>query len=189
MRSTNSVTSSSLKALPSDSIGTACCTFGKAARRRGTDLLRRRVRRDEIGKFRLDGLQPLAQRIIGRIRHRRRILLVIALVMRFDLQREPHVLDLGLRLGEFDVGKRAFFAFAMRSIRVEHDDSAATAWRRGKGYARGIVGPGRQAQRIATIHLRCARRLDDGGSYGSGGAGSRLCGGSAMRGARAAERR
>ncbi len=73
----------------------------KAARRRGADLLRRRIRRDEIGKLRLDGLQPLAQRVIGGIRDGRRILLVVALVVRLELQRKPHVLDLGLGLGEF----------------------------------------------------------------------------------------
>jgi hypothetical protein len=39
--------------------------FRKAARGRGADLLRRRIRRDEIGKFRLDRLQPLAQRVVG----------------------------------------------------------------------------------------------------------------------------
>ncbi len=75
--------------------------LGEPARGRGADLLRRRVLADEIGKFRLDRFQPLTQRIIGRIRYGRRILLVIALVVALDLQRQPHVLDLGLGPGEF----------------------------------------------------------------------------------------
>ena len=61
--------------------GNGMLHFRKAARRRGADLLRRRIRRDEIRKFRLDRLQPLAQRVVGRIRNGRRILLVVALVM------------------------------------------------------------------------------------------------------------
>ena len=101
--------------------------LGEPARRRGADLLRRRILIDEIGIFRLDRFQPLTQRIIGRIRYGRRILLVVAFVVRLDLKRQPHLLDLGLCLGELGYVGEGFLGFghhatmnchsgAMRSI-------------------------------------------------------------------------
>ena len=90
--------------------GNGMLYFRKAARRRSADLLRRRFLTHKIREFRLDRLQPLAQRVIGRIRYGRRVLLIVAFVMPFDLKRQPHQLDLGLRLGEFcNVGGGSWF--------------------------------------------------------------------------------
>jgi hypothetical protein len=87
--------------------GNGMLHFCKAARRRGADLLRRRIRRDEVREFRLYLHQPLTQGIVGRVRDRRRILLIVTLVVPLDFERKPHQLDLGLGLGELvDVNRR-----------------------------------------------------------------------------------
>ena len=53
----------------------------------------------------------MAQRVVFGVGHARRIVLIIALVVPLKLQREPHMLDLGLRFCEFcDVDQR-FFRF------------------------------------------------------------------------------
>ena len=97
--------------------GNGMLHFRKAARGRGADRLRRRIRRHQIGKFCLDRFQPLAQRVVGGVRNRRRILLVVPLVMRFELQRQPHVLDLGLRLGELGyIGEGFWFCYPGHAV-------------------------------------------------------------------------
>ena len=81
MRATKSVTSSSPKALSSDSIGTACRTLAKP-RDGAAPTLRDRlssVRRS--GKARLDRLVAPPQRVVLGVGDRRRVLLVIALVV------------------------------------------------------------------------------------------------------------
>ncbi|MHC2628555.1 hypothetical protein ACVME5_001209 [Bradyrhizobium liaoningense] len=84
--------------------------FLEAARRRRADLLGGRVRGDELGKARLDRVEALTQRVVLGVGDGGRVLLIVALVVPLDLEREPHVLDLGLRLGEVgDVAKRCCF--------------------------------------------------------------------------------
>ncbi len=96
MRPTKSATSSSLKALSSDSIGTAWRTLAKP-RDGAAPTLRDRlssVRRS--GKLRLDRVVAPPQRVVFRVGHGRRVLLVVALVVRLDLGLQPGVLALGL---------------------------------------------------------------------------------------------
>ena len=57
MRSTNSATSSSLNALPSDSIGTACRTFAKPREGAAPTFCVGNSGVTQIGKARLDGLE------------------------------------------------------------------------------------------------------------------------------------
>src|SRR3954452_19057510 len=84
----------------------------EAPRRCSADFLRRRVRADEFRKALLDRVEAVAQRVIRGIGDGGRVVLVVALVMPLDLEREPHVLDLGLRLGEIgNVAKRCWFRF------------------------------------------------------------------------------
>jgi len=74
--------------------------------RRRAHFLRRRVRGDEIRKAFLDGVEPQSQRVVFGVCDAWCIVLVIAPVVAFELQREPLVLDLGLSLGEAgNVGK------------------------------------------------------------------------------------
>ncbi len=96
MRPTKSATSSSLKALSSDSIGTAWRTLAKP-RDGAAPTLRDRlssVRRS--GKLRLDRVVALPQRVIFRVGNGRRVLLIVALVVRLDLDLQAGVLALGL---------------------------------------------------------------------------------------------
>ena len=92
-----------MNALPSESIGTACRTLANfcagcaPTRREGESASH------QLGKARLDLLVAPAQRVVFGIRDGRRVLLVVALVVRADLGREPLELGLGLRLGEFSV--------------------------------------------------------------------------------------
>ncbi len=82
------------------------------AGRRRADLLRRRGAGDEIGKPRLDGIEALAQRVIFGVGNLRRVFLIVSPVVTLDLERQPLVLDPGLRLGEVgDVGRRFCFGF------------------------------------------------------------------------------
>src|SRR5216684_1943786 len=74
--------------------------LGEAAGRSCTDFLRGRFTRNELGKPGLDGVDALAQRVVGGVRDGRRVLLIIALVVALDFERQPFQLDLGLRLGE-----------------------------------------------------------------------------------------
>ena len=55
------------------------------------------IRPDEIGKARLDGSVALTQGVVFGVRYGRRVLLVVALVMRGDFGRKPLELGLGLR--------------------------------------------------------------------------------------------
>ena len=80
----------------------------EASRRRGTDFLRRRFRGDEFRKAGFDGIEALAQRVIFGIGNPRRVFLIIELVVVLDFQRQPLVLDLGLRLGEVSDVSRGF---------------------------------------------------------------------------------
>ena len=96
MRATKSATSSSEKALSSDSIGTACRTLAKP-RDGAAPTLRDRlssVRRS--GKRASIGVVALPQRVIVGVGDGRRVLLVVALVVRLDLGLQPRVLALGL---------------------------------------------------------------------------------------------
>ena len=84
--------------------------FLEAPRRRRAHLLRWRFRTDEFREPLLDRIEPLAQRVVFGVGHAWRIVLIIALVVPLQLQRQAHVLDLGLRLGELgDVGEGRFF--------------------------------------------------------------------------------
>ncbi len=56
-------------------------------------------------KARLDRAIAPPQRVIGRVRNARRILLVIAPVVRCDLGAKPRMLGLGLFLGEIVDGR------------------------------------------------------------------------------------
>ena len=86
MRSTKSTTSSSEKALSSESIGTAWRTLAKRAGRRRADLQRQAFQRAQIGKALLDRVVALAQRIVFGVRDGRPVVLVVALVV---LRRSP----------------------------------------------------------------------------------------------------
>ena len=100
----------------------------EAPRRRRADLLRRRVRRDEFGKALLDGVVALAQRVVFGVGDAWRVVLIVALVVPFELQRQPHVLDLGLRLGELgDVGKGFRFCCLGHDVRATPSPRAAAA--------------------------------------------------------------
>ena len=80
--------------------------------RRRADLLRRRLGGDEFRKPRLDGVEALAQRVVFGVGNGRRVFLIVAPVVPLDLERQPFVLDLGLRLGEVgDVGEGFGFWF------------------------------------------------------------------------------
>ena len=102
MRSTKSSTSSSLNALSSDSIGTRVPHLGEprdgAAPTRfdGESARIRSGKRASIAALRLRSASYSAS-LTGR-----GVVLVIALVMRADLEREPHQLGLGLGRRELD---------------------------------------------------------------------------------------
>src|SRR5262249_4033516 len=71
--------------------------LGKAARRCGADLARQAFERAQVGEPRLDRVVAAAQCVVLGVRHRRRVLLVVALVVLSDLRFKPRVLGLGLR--------------------------------------------------------------------------------------------
>ena len=96
MRPTKSVTSSSLKALCERQHRHRVAHLGKAARGRRADLARQAVQRAQVRKSRLDRLVAPPQRVIFGVGHGRRVLLVVALVVRLDLRLQPRVLALGL---------------------------------------------------------------------------------------------
>ena len=73
---------------------------------------------------RLDLLVAPAQRVIVRVRNRRRIVLVVALVVLADLGREPLELGLGLRLGEIVDGDVA----AVRELMVSCEHCKLDQW-------------------------------------------------------------
>ena len=107
MRPTKSTTSSSAKALSSDSIGTAWRTFLKRPDGAAPTFCDGEFARDEFRKSLLDGVEALAQRVVFGVGDARRIVLIVAPVVPLELERQPHQLDLGLRLGELgDVGER-----------------------------------------------------------------------------------
>ena len=66
--------------------------LGESRRGRRADPLRQAFQRAQLRKARLDRVVALAQRVIGRIRNGRRILLIIAAVMLGDFGLQPHVL-------------------------------------------------------------------------------------------------
>jgi hypothetical protein len=70
--------------------------FGEAARRLGANPLRWRLGRQQVRKPRLDGVAAPAQRVIVGVGDRRRIVLVVALVVSSDFQRETHEFGFGL---------------------------------------------------------------------------------------------
>src|SRR5262249_39719777 len=58
------------------------------------------------GEAFFDGIEALPQRVVFGIRHAWRVVLIVAPVVSLKLQRQSHMLDLGLRLAElFDVGE------------------------------------------------------------------------------------
>ena len=71
--------------------------LGELRRRRRADPAGGQIGPHEVGKKRLDGVVALPQRVVGGVRDRRRVLLVIALVVGRDFGGEP--LELGLGLG------------------------------------------------------------------------------------------
>ena len=102
MRPTKSLTSSSLNALSSESIGTAWRTLAKPRDGAAPTRFDGESARISSGKARLDRRVALAQLVIFGVADRRRVVLVIALVVRADLEREPHQLGLGLGRRELD---------------------------------------------------------------------------------------
>ena len=74
--------------------------LGEARRRRRADMLGQAFQRAQLRKARLDRGIALPQRVVGGIRNRRRVFLIIAPVVLGDLGREPRVLGLRLLLGE-----------------------------------------------------------------------------------------
>ena len=111
------MTSCSLKALSSESIGTAWRTLAKRPDGAAPTLSDRLSQRAQIGKSRFDRLIAPTQRVVFGIRNRRRVFLVVALVVRGDLGSEPRMLGLGLRLGQVLDGD---FAQRRRSSRRKH---------------------------------------------------------------------
>src|SRR6267142_2435615 len=97
MRSTKSRTSSSPNALSSESIGTACRTL---ANPRAADLEREALQGPQVGKAFFDRVVAPTQPVILGVRHGRRIVLVVALVVRRDLALQPRMLGLGLLRGQ-----------------------------------------------------------------------------------------
>ena len=100
-RARKSATSSSAKALPSDSIGTAWRTLRK--RPAGfAPTLRRRASpaRDQLRKARLDRGVALPERVVFGVGDGRRVLLVVAPVVLGDLGGEPLQLRRRLRFGQ-----------------------------------------------------------------------------------------
>ena len=83
--------------------------LGETRRGRRADPLRQAFQRAQLRKARLDRVVTLAQRVIGRIRNGRRILLIIAAVMLGDLGLQPRVIGLGLFFGESVDRRFGFF--------------------------------------------------------------------------------
>ena len=100
MRATKSVTSSSAKALSSESIGTAWRTFLKRPVGAAPTFSDKRFKRAQIGKALFDVVVTLAQRVVVGVADGRLVLLVIALVVLRDFAGEPRVLGLGLLGGQ-----------------------------------------------------------------------------------------
>ena len=86
MRRSKAATSSSLKALSSDSIGTWCSTSPKARARRTGDALRRGVGGDELGVRALERAQLLHQPVVLGVRDLRVVEHVVAVVVLCDLR-------------------------------------------------------------------------------------------------------
>jgi hypothetical protein len=104
--------------------------FSEAARRRRANFLRRRIAGDELRKSGFDRAEALAQRVIFGVRNLRRVILIVSLVMALEFERQPFVLDLGLRLGEgVDVGKG--FCLCCFSHGPEYDEEGSEKSRRG----------------------------------------------------------
>ena len=93
--------------------------LGEFLRGLGADLSGQALRRPKLGKARLERLVALAQRVVFRVRDRRRVLLVIAPVVLGDLAAERVVLGAGL------VRARALGSVLGRSL-----EGMATAARR-----------------------------------------------------------
>ena len=98
IRSTKSVTSCSLNALSSDSIGTAWRSLAKP--RAGLEPTRvdGEFRTRQRGKAHFDCSVADAQGIVVRIRDRGRVVLIVAFVVLGDVLRQALELSLGLRL-------------------------------------------------------------------------------------------
>src|SRR4029079_4164408 len=113
----------------------------EAAGRRGADLLRGRVRTDEFRKASFDRVEALAQCVVFGVGNGRRVILVIALVVLFELEREPHVLDPGLRLGEVgDIAKRPCGGFCCS---CHYTQGSSSSFRGGpKDQTRNLEIPG-----------------------------------------------
>ena len=107
MRPRKSRTSSSAKALASDSIGTRCCTLPNFAWGAAPTRCDGESRQHQFGKALLDRRIALAQRVIVGIRNGRRIFRVIALVMLGNLCRKPRQFRLGL-IGQHSTGQWDF---------------------------------------------------------------------------------
>ncbi len=84
--------------------------LGEAARRRGADLARQALQRAQVRERFLDRLVAAAQRVVFRVRHRRRVLLVVGCVVLRDFGLKARVLGLGLLLGQFVDGDLAEIA-------------------------------------------------------------------------------
>ena len=108
MRPTKSTTSSSAKALSSESIGTAWRTLAKRARRRRADALRQAVGVRELRKARLDRRVATAQLVVFGVGDGRRVFLIVAAVVRGDLFGQPRVLGLRLLFGEGSTGSSRY---------------------------------------------------------------------------------
>ena len=85
MRPTKSATSSASNAFCSDSIGTAWRTLAKPRAGAAPTLRDRLSSVRRLGNACLDRLIAAAQRVVFRVRHRRRVLLVVGYVVLADL--------------------------------------------------------------------------------------------------------
>src|SRR5215467_3165380 len=125
--------------------------LGKCLRRLRADAARGRVLPHQLGKARLDLLVASAQRVVGRVRNRRRVLLIVALVVGAELGRKPFELGLGLRVGE--IGDRDFAA-GLRAHRLRHSG----AGRRRRSYPAALIRRSAAARASAVISAPASMR-------------------------------
>ena len=137
MRATKSVTSSSLKALSSDSIGTACRTLAKPRDGAAPTLRDRLSSGAQVREARLDRLVAPPQRVVFGVRNGRRVLLVVALVVPLDLGLKPRVLALGLAGRHVVDGKLGIAGWSGRFHRPGHSMTRAEAASRLKSSGSG----------------------------------------------------
>src|SRR5439155_23947643 len=125
--------------------------LGESLRRLRADAARGRILAHQFGKARLDLLVASAQRVVGRVRNRRRIFLVVALVMGADLGGEPFEFGLGLRVGE--IGDRDFAA-SLQAHSLRHSGTR----RRRRRYPAALIRRSAAARASAVISAPASMR-------------------------------